>query len=162
MTTGITRFTRGISVRNRRLNLALTVLCLIGYSFHIGFYHGCPWWRHIAYCFSHANVWHLIINLYVLWSIRNKVSFIPAFVIAFVASYLPMYVDKPTMGLSGFLFAAFGIMWGKTGRWKEATRKVMPFVLCTMILPNVNGLLHLWCFWIGYLYAHFFFHKFRF
>ena len=43
-----------------------------------------------------------------------------------------------------------GIMWGKTGRWKEAAKKAMPFILFTMLLNDVNGLLHFWCFWLGY------------
>lgn len=62
-----------------------------------------------------------------------------------------MYVNEPTMGLSGFLFAAFGLMWGKTGRAKDAAKTVMPFILGTMIFPDVNGLLHLYCFWLGFI-----------
>ena len=72
-------------------------------------------------------------------------------IIAFAASFLPMYVNEPTMGLSGFLFASFGIMWGKTGRWLDATKKAMPLILFMMLLPNVNGTLHLYTFLIGFL-----------
>lgn len=86
----------------------------------------------------------------VLWSIKNKIDVTLSFVAAVVASFLPMFVTEPTMGMSGFLFAAFGIMWGKTGRWKEAAKKVIPFILFTMLLNDVNGLLHFWCFWLGY------------
>lgn len=74
--------------------------------------------------------------------------------VASAASLLPMYVSQPTMGLSGFLFASFGLMWGRTGRWKEALKKAMPFILFTMILSNVNGLLHFWCFVLGYIVAY--------
>lgn len=90
----------------------------------------------------------------VLWSIRNKIRLIQALAIAVVASFLPMYVNAPTMGLSGFLFASFGIMWGKTGRWLDAAKKAMPFILCTMVIPNVNGLLHLYAFILGYFYGY--------
>ena len=86
----------------------------------------------------------------VLWSIKNKIDVTLSFVAAVAASFLPMFVTEPTMGLSGFLFATFGIMWGKTGRWKEAAKKAMPFILFTMLLNDVNGLLHFWCFWLGY------------
>jgi hypothetical protein len=86
----------------------------------------------------------------VLWSIKNKIDVTLSFVAAVAASFLPMFVTEPTMGLSGFLFAAFGIMWGKTGRWKEAAKKAMPFILFTMLLNDVNGTLHLYCFWLGY------------
>lgn len=86
----------------------------------------------------------------VLWSIKNKIDVTLSFVAAVAASFLPMFVTEPTMGLSGFLFSALGIMWGKTGRWKEAAKKAMPFILFTMAVPNVNGLLHFWCFFLGY------------
>lgn len=76
-----------------------------------------------------------------------------ALAVAVGASFLPMYVDGETMGLSGFLFGAFGIMWGRTGMWKDAFVKAMPFIVCTMIVPNVNGLLHLYAFWLGYFAA---------
>lgn len=74
--------------------------------------------------------------------------------VAYVASLLPMYVSQSTMGLSGFLFASFGLMWGRRGRWKEALKKAMPFIICTMAVPNVNGLLHLYCFVLGYIVAY--------
>lgn len=138
--------------QNLLARIVLSVICLVCYIWHIGFYEGCPWWNHLAYVFCHANIFHLAINLMVLWSIKNKINVIEAIVIAFAASFLPMYVSEPTMGLSGFLFAAFGCMWGKTGRWKDATKKVIPFILITMVMPNVNGLLHFYCFLLGYLF----------
>lgn len=140
--------------RNFIVKLTLTVVCVSCCFWHVGFYKGCPIENHFLYSFFHANVFHLIINLMVLWNIRNRISVVPSLLIAVAASFLPMYVQEPTMGLSGFLFAAFGIMWGKTGRWKEAARKVSPFILFTMLLDNVNGLLHLWCFIIGFLVVY--------
>lgn len=101
--------------------------------------------------FCHANIFHLLINLAALWSIRNKVSIIASLLVAILSTTLPTSVREPTMGLSGFLFAVFGIMWGETGRVKEAARKVMPFIVITMMFPNINGMLHLYCFWIGYI-----------
>lgn len=136
-----------------RTKIALSVACIAGYFLHTGFYDGCPWWNHLVYSFCHANVFHLGVNLIVLWSIRNRMSVWLALAVAVGASFLPMYVDGETMGLSGFLFGAFGIMWGRTGMWKDAFVKAMPFIVCTMIVPNVNGLLHLYAFWLGYFAA---------
>lgn len=79
---------------------------------------------------------------------------IPALLIATIASYLPMYVSSPTVGLSGFLFAAFGQMWGKTGRLLDAAKKVIPFVVITMLIPNMNGLLHLYTFGLGFIIGY--------
>ena len=79
---------------------------------------------------------------------------IESLIIAALASFLPMYMNEPTMGLSGFLFSAFGLMWGETGRWKEALKAALPFILFTMILSNVNGLLHLYTFLIGFFIGY--------
>lgn len=134
--------------------VALSILCLVCLPLHIGFDEGCPWWNHVLYSFSHVNIFHLAINLIVLWSIRNKIRPIQSLTIAIIASFLPMYVSDPTMGISGLLFASFGQMWGSTGRLLDAAKKAMPFILCTMIVPNVNGLLHLYSFCIGYFFGY--------
>lgn len=98
----------------------------------------------------------------VFWGIRNRIQIVEALTVAIAVSFLPMYTSGPTMGLSGFVFAAFGIMWGKTGRWLDAIKKAMPFILATMIVSNVNGLLHLYTFVVGYSigFFHKIFHKF--
>lgn len=136
--------------RNFLIKLILSLVCLFLCTQHVGFYQGCPIENNFVYSFFHVNLFHLLINLMVLWSIKNKIDVTLSFVAAVAASFLPMFVTEPTMGLSGFLFSALGIMWGKTGRWKEAAKKAMPFILFTMLLNDVNGTLHLYCFWLGY------------
>lgn len=85
----------------------------------------------------------------VLWMIKNKMAVAPAFIIAVIASYLPMYGSSPTVGMSGMLFAMFGIMWGKINKRKEALRAGLPTIIITMLIPGVNGLLHLYCYLLG-------------
>lgn len=140
-----------VSMNSFRLKAFLSLICIVLCTWHIGFYHGCSWENHLLYSFFHVNGFHLAINLLVLWQIKGRISPVKAFAVAVAASYLPMFVTEPTMGLSGFLFAVFGVMWGRTGRWKDAIRKAGPFILFTMLLNNVNGCLHLYCFVIGYL-----------
>lgn len=136
--------------RNLGDKVLISVLCVAFYTMHIGFDCKSDLASHVTYNFCHVNAFHLIVNLMVLWQTRNKMDILESLLVAFVASYLPMYVMGPTMGLSGFLFAAFGIMWGKTGEFKKAMEAGLPFILVTMFIPNVNGLLHLYCYLIGY------------
>ena len=128
------------------------IMSLLAYPFSaiIGFCNNGSWYNHFVYMFGHANIFHLIINASVLFSLQNKIRIFPSYIISVLASFLPMYVQDPTVGLSAFLFSSMGQMWGKTGRWKEAAKKAMPFILFTMLLNDVNGLLHVWCFWLGY------------
>ena len=141
--------------RNFRTKLVLSIICLVLCTCHVGFYPGCPWQNHILYSFFHVNGFHLAVNLLVLWQIKNDMKPVTSLAVASVASLLPMYVSQPTMGLSGFLFSSFGLIWGRTGRWKEALKKAMPFIICTMAVPNINGLLHFYCFVLGYIVSYF-------
>lgn len=106
---------------------------------------------HISYSLFHANVFHLLVNLVCLWSIRGKVRTLPAFMVAVLASYLPQFCDEPTVGLSGWLFAVFGIMWGEYKHFLQMLKVCLPYVVLTILLPGINGWLHLWCLLLGYL-----------
>lgn len=105
---------------------------------------------HFAYSFLHANIWHLLANLLVLWSVRRRMNAIVSYLIAVAASWLPMYADRPTVGMSGLLFAMFGIMWGDVGDVCGFLKAGMPVIIVMMFLPGVNGLLHLYCYLIGF------------
>lgn len=142
------------TARNFNVKFFLTIACLICSSWHIGFYEGCSLLNHFIYSFFHANGFHLTINLLVLWQIKGRIRLIESLVIATLASFLPTFTNESTMGLSGFLFSAFGLMWGETGRWKDAVRTAMPFIFFTMLLSNVNGILHLYTFLIGFFIGY--------
>lgn len=81
-------------------------------------------------------------------------SVIPAYLIAVAASFLPMYVDCPTAGMSGLLFAMFGIMWGRIDRLGGALKAGLPTIIITMLVPGINGLLHLYCYLLGIAYGY--------
>lgn len=139
-----------------RVKLLLTTLSIVlltagsrleGFSAHSGLL------PHFTYSFLHANVWHMAANLFVLWGVRQRMNVAVGYAIAVAASWLPMWADKPTVGMSGMLFAMFGIMWGKTGRWKEYLKAGMPVILIMMLIPNVNGLLHLYCYILGFVFS---------
>lgn len=77
---------------------------------------------HVTYMFSHANVWHMAGNLFVLWLMRGRLYLWHALAIAVVCSFLPgvgsiweIWQGEPvpvTVGFSGVLFAVIGIKWG--------------------------------------------------
>lgn len=113
-----------------------------------------PLSTHFTYMFVHVNVWHFVCNMIVLWSIKERMDTFSAILIAVVASCLPTWYDKPTLGLSGFLFAVFGIMWGHTGRFKDCMKRGMPVIMLTLVLPGVNGLIHFYCYVLGYVFGN--------
>lgn len=137
------------SIRNVRIKVAVTLLCALG--FFIGFKHVHPFALRIFYPFFHANIFHLIVNLIALWSIKNRMEWAKGYLICVSVGFLPMYLPEPTVGLSGFLFAVFGLMWGKANQLGKAIKTVAPIIIISMLLPNINGLIHLYAFVAGYL-----------
>lgn len=125
--------------------------------------------EHLGYMVSHANVWHLLGNLFVLWIFRNKLYLLSSLVIGFLFSFLPSTGLWPmglTVGFSGVLFAIAGIKWGvycknlvDAGRWFEReallefARKALPFALIGIIIPHINWCLHLYCLLAGFVYG---------
>lgn len=125
-------------------------------------------WPHLVYMWSHAGVWHLAGNLFVLWLMRRPLYLVPSVMIAFIVSYLPawsLYGDVGmTIGFSGVLFAIWGIKWGvyctkRYGRhfsacaMDEFARKALPFALIGIVIPHLNWCIHLYSLVFGYLYG---------
>ena len=125
-------------------------------------------WPHAAYMWSHANVWHLAGNLFVLWIMRGRLYVMESMVIAFIASYLPawsIYGDVGmTLGFSGVLFAIAGMKWGvyctkRYGRYlslcavEQFALKALPFALIGIVIPHLNWCIHLYTLIIGYIYG---------
>jgi len=127
--------------------------------------------HHALSMVSHANVWHLAGNLFVLWIMRNRLYLAASVCIAFVMSFLPVAgpvwpIDGVTTGFSGVIFAIWGVKWGvhcqsfwPAGReimreklW-EFCCKALPFALVGIVIPNVNWCLHLYCLLGGFMYG---------
>lgn len=112
---------------------------------------------HLVYMFFHANVFHLLGNMLCLYLVTTNrfISVVEHYTVAYliaVASSWLSCMSVPTIGLSGFVFAIIGML--------------TPFVYCTrniiiialslalgFVIPNSNGLIHLWSFTFGFLYG---------
>lgn len=161
-----------------RLKVIITILLTVPYllGFKIGYTRDSGLTEHLLFPFSHANIFHLACNLLAIWAIKWRTANIfPSIVIGFAASYMPTLSDypQPTMGASGIIFAAIGIIWGGYftreyfKNWVERNvevladnmRKFFLFVVLPMsimlFLPNVNFALHLYALYLGMLYAFF-------
>ena len=139
----------------------LTAVCVVCVALpRLGFYDGCAWWRHLVWHFFHANVFHLAGNLLCLWVMKVRVRALRAWAVATAVSWLPCgvwdwsalwWTDVETVGLSGMLFASFGMAWGEYGDWRVMLRKVLPVVAVTGFLPGMNMWVHLWSFAGGWV-----------
>ena len=131
-------------------------------------------WEHLLWPMSHANVWHLMGNLWVLWWMKGgRLYMLEAYVIAVLCSFLPVVPGLwdilpaddsagvvATCGFSGVLCAMIGVRWGAwiggchnmTAYWTFAKR-VLPFVAVGFLIPHVNWSIHLYCLLAGLAYG---------
>ena len=145
-----------VGVKKKLLLTTLSIFVSLLHNTGMGFRADDNLIPHLTYSFQHANLFHMLANLFVLWGIRQRMNVTSGYLIAVAASYLPMFTDKSTVGLSGLLFAMFGIMWGERGDVKGFLKAGMPVILIMMVLPGINGLLHLYCYLIGFVCFEFY------
>lgn len=120
---------------------------------------GCPTWLHrdmwyvaFAHHFFHANVFHLAVNCFSLWTLRNRVN-LPQVVAAYLLATASWFFSSAdAVGASNFIFALIGLrtpsfrsIW-----WRQTS--VLVF-LVTMVLmaafPQVSALTHIVSFALG-------------
>lgn len=112
---------------------------------------------HLLFPLCHGNIFHLCGNMLCLLLIKGPLFLIPATIINFISSYLPIFgfygPIKCTMGISGVLFAIVGIKYGKYGTFKNMSKQCLPCTIGMAVLPHINWCIHLYCLFFGYLYG---------
>lgn len=118
--------------------------------------------QHLWSVASHANVFHLMANVYCVLLFRWTPRWLLAFAVAFAATFIPApvwswselgFVTAPTCGASGMILAAMADGFARAGKWKELVKYVVIPILPLTIVPNINTPIHLYCIIIAYTYT---------
>lgn len=111
----------------------------------------CPLENHFLYPLSHANIWHLLGNLFCLWMLTCPMHILYTYLGAVACSFLPCLISEPTMGFSGVLFVMVGMSWGKVHKFKDMLWSNKWILIIPAFLPHINFLIHFYCIIAGYL-----------
>ncbi|GAB6123859.1 rhomboid family intramembrane serine protease [Dysgonomonas termitidis] len=149
------------------LIILILILTYIFFGNELGYTNVSPLYTHFTYIFRHASVLHLLINSLAFIGIYtsmekhlNKWVFLGISLgCSALASFGAMY-DKPTVGISGIVYAMTGLYLGITLLHKHIkiadTRKYLLYICCIVISLSVsfvkedsNFLLHLYSLVIG-------------
>lgn len=133
--------------------LALCVCCIAyGCGLDFSLAPGCGILARLLYPICHVNIWHLLGNCWCLWCIHRSAFrdhwyvWLTAYAIAVVTPSLMM----PTMGLSGVLYAALGMLCWQAREKAVFHAWTIGFMLIGLFFPLVvNNFLHAWCYALG-------------
>lgn len=143
--------------------LYLLVLAIAFFNFNPdwGYMSGSAWWTHLTFHFAHANVFHLAANLLVLFLLlpfngSNNWWHWPLCYLVATASSFIISTPKPTVGLSGILFAYYGIIFLKDGpQWKPLLHTIVYMAVSCLFAQRMAIGLHCICLFGGALIGGF-------
>lgn len=137
--------------------LSLTIIFIVFYGGHaslFGYHSESDLISHFIYPFFHANIFHLLGNLLGIYFIARHIkSIIVSYFIAVIASFIA-YSSMPTIGFSGVLYAFIGLsglLFNKNVS-KVTIAIMLIYVLIGLLLPTINGFLHITCLVLGCLF----------
>lgn len=151
-------------MKPNQITLYLLTIALAFFNFNSqwGYQSGSAWWTHLTFHFAHANIFHLAANLLVVFLLlpqnqksRHWLLFPISYLIATACSFI-ISTHKPTLGLSGILFAYYGIIFLKDGpQWKPLIHTIIYMVVSCFFASRMAIGLHCICLFIGALIGGF-------
>lgn len=146
-------------LRRKKTKTAALLLSLIILMFFnispcdVGLFEGCDFHNRMTYHFFHANILHLVLNLWCFLSCVFLTDMPPSkILIAYIiAVTVPTTTSTPTIGLSGVCFAMLGfIMWQARNKVSYNISVLSCLILPIILLPrSVNNFLHAYCYIIS-------------
>jgi rhomboid protease GluP len=150
------------------LIIFILILTYIFFGNELGYTNTSPLYTHFTYIFQHVSVFHLLVNSLAFTGIYTSLEkhldkwvFLGiSFGCSVLASFGAVY-GKPTVGISGVVYAMTGLYLGITLLYKHIkiadTRKYLLYILCIVISLSVsfvngnsNFLLHLYSLVMGF------------
>lgn len=137
--------------------VSVVVASLLDSDYKVGIYSGCNDYERLLYPFFHANILHAALNVWCLLSVvfLYDISLLRLCFSYLTAVSIPSFLlsDIPTLGLSGAVFFLFASISFEVQR-KTYYQSCMAFyLLLGFFLPNTNGMVHMYCYVLGLLYA---------
>lgn len=118
----------------------------------VGIYDGCRWYQHLTYQFFHANIFHLAINLYVMWLCvtRFKLSQRQMLMCFIISALTPATLSMPTIGASGIVYAMLGIINTMVAKKLRYAMWIAVYIAISALF-NCNWSIHLCCYALGFM-----------
>ena len=133
--------------------IACAVMLMLGIdAMLVGIYDGCRWHQHLTYQFFHANIFHLAVNLYVVWLCvtRFKLSQRQMLMCFIISAMVPATLPMPTIGASGIVYAMLGIINTMVAKKLRFAMWIAVYIAISALF-NCNWSIHLCCYALGFM-----------
>lgn len=120
-----------------------------------GYTDNCSLITCLTYPLFHANVFHALANLFVLWQCvkcYNARFHMLAFYVISVT--YPFPVDMPIMGLSGAIYAYIAFIAPYVKEKAKFHIYVISFIVVGLLVPGMAVGVHIYCYAVGLLYSY--------
>lgn len=130
------------------------ILCLVGVPpEHFAMYAGCPWQNRLLWHFFHANIFHCILNVWVLLQFAFMTPCSLWRMLWCYAFACTAWSQQPVVGLSGVLMALMGSYTFQVRRRLYWISYCAAFIALGFFIGRVAAWVHLWCFMGGLVYS---------
>ena len=133
------------------------VASLLNNDYKVGAYSECKYYERLLYPFFHANILHASLNA---WCLLSVVFLYDISILRLNLSYLAavsvpsfMLSDIRTLGMSGIVFFLFASISFEVQRKIYYQSWMIFYLALGFLLPNTNGMIHMYCYVLGLFYA---------
>ena len=132
--------------------VCIAVLLLPTDPLSIGIYTDCRWWQHLTYQFAHANIFHLAVNIYVMYFCITRFNLSQSQILScfIISAILPALSHIPTIGASGIVYAMLGIINTMVVEKAKFAAWIALYITISYFFNN-NWCIHLCCYLLGFL-----------
>lgn len=148
---------QGNHIRIASIGILIGIMLLWGCP---SWLHGGQWYISLAHHFFHANIFHLAVNCFSLWTLFRKdyVYRPPSIIVPFACATVSWFFSPADpVGISNFLFASLGCRTPslKSSWWRQ--KNVIVFFatsLAMLAFPQVSAVTHIVSFLLGFACAN--------
>ncbi len=127
---------------------------LVGYE-GMGLYEGCGITNRISYPLFHQNVFHALVNLWVLHQCLRSVPCrwnVPVFYL--IAVSYPFATGTPIIGLSGVVYAYMGYIAPRVEKKLRYNLTILLYISIGLVFTSMAIGVHIYCYVLGLLWGY--------
>lgn len=124
-------------------------------AYRMSLHSGCSLTERLAYPFFHANIFHALLNLYVLRQcMKSRCVGFSLFVFYLIAVSYPMASTRPIVGLSGLIYAYMGYLAPLVVHKTRYHLAILAYLAVGLIIPCMAFGVHAYCYALGLIWGY--------